>query len=52
MSFMIESRQTNEINNKDREQFLSFKMKEDYSFKVLFICITYKIYIIRTVLNT
>ncbi|XP_017892849.1 uncharacterized protein LOC108632663 isoform X2 [Ceratina calcarata] len=35
MSFVIESRTTNEINNKDREHFLSLEMKEDYSFKYI-----------------
>ncbi|XP_043251949.1 uncharacterized protein LOC122397118 isoform X1 [Colletes gigas] len=35
MPFMIESRQTNEINNKDREHFLAFKMKDNYSFKYI-----------------
>ncbi|XP_076244100.1 uncharacterized protein LOC143185197 [Calliopsis andreniformis] len=35
MSFMLETRQTNEINNKGREHFHFFKMKEDYSFKYI-----------------
>ncbi|XP_076392890.1 uncharacterized protein LOC100879765 [Megachile rotundata] len=33
MAFIIENRQVSEINNKGKEQFLSFEMKEDYSFK-------------------
>lgn len=38
MPSIIENRQINEMSNKDKEQFLSFEMKEDYSFKVL-LCI-------------
>ncbi|XP_053997642.1 uncharacterized protein LOC128886615 [Hylaeus anthracinus] len=35
MSFMIESRQPNEINNKNSEHLLTYRMKEDYSFKYI-----------------
>ncbi|XP_076757889.1 uncharacterized protein LOC143427544 isoform X2 [Xylocopa sonorina] len=35
MPFMIESRSTHEINNKDRGHFLPLEMREDYSFKYI-----------------
>lgn len=31
---MVENRSTNEINNKEREHFLSLEVTKDYSFKV------------------
>ncbi|KAK1124639.1 hypothetical protein K0M31_006010 [Melipona bicolor] len=35
MSFMLENRPINEVNNKDREHFLSLDVTEDYSFKYI-----------------
>ncbi|KAF3425869.1 hypothetical protein E2986_09976 [Frieseomelitta varia] len=35
MSFMLKNRPINEVNNKDREHFLSLKVTEDYSFKYI-----------------
>ncbi|XP_029048858.2 uncharacterized protein LOC114878806 [Osmia bicornis bicornis] len=35
MPSIIENRQINEMSNKDKEKFLSFEMKEDYSFKYI-----------------
>ncbi|XP_015437381.1 PREDICTED: uncharacterized protein LOC107192599 [Dufourea novaeangliae] len=35
MAFIMGSRETNGMNNEDRERFLSFKMNEDYKFKYI-----------------
>lgn len=53
MSFILENRPINEVNNKDREHFLSLEVTEDYSFKVYILstCMYINVQVYSTTIN-